>query len=455
MASRNYGMAYDTPYNERLLRTLEDYNRDRDTNGEPMYFHEVMEGGAFLGPDGRLTSMNHPHLGHPIYGSMNREMAGGMSARQVFGTVGDLVAPPFVRRLGMDIAKDVGKYALQEGKKEASKRGREYVDAYMGQGVSGGYRPPGMVSPFIHPTEPSQMVSPGTMASYPAYNAVEMRSMNGGFFIPAMMAVGRVAGPAIASAVVSHLANKAMGGSAVCASCEGAQTGGKRRPKKGKVHMMPDGSMMLDSEHSGAGLFEDLKHGVEKVATKRNLQKAEKIARMAVPVAEELLGSGKKRGRKKGAGILDAKFSVNDIKNTGRELLGMGILDDKFSINDIKNTGRELFGLGVKKRGRPKKGGNILGDVGRTIGKVGKSVGSVVLPIAREIAVDVAKNAVKSYLTGSTGVKTGKGVGVGVMKGGAMDGRKRRAEVVKRIMKEKGMKMIEASSYVKKHGLYA
>jgi len=34
------------------------------------------------------------------------------------------------------------------------------------------------------------------------------------------------------------------------------------------------------------------------------------------------------------------------------------------------------------------------------------------------------------------------------------DGRRKRAEVVRRVMKEKGMKMIEASKYVKEHGLY-
>lgn len=37
---------------------------------------------------------------------------------------------------------------------------------------------------------------------------------------------------------------------------------------------------------------------------------------------------------------------------------------------------------------------------------------------------------------------------------GAGDGRRKRAEVVKRVMKEKGMKMIEASKYVKQHNLY-
>lgn len=34
------------------------------------------------------------------------------------------------------------------------------------------------------------------------------------------------------------------------------------------------------------------------------------------------------------------------------------------------------------------------------------------------------------------------------------DARKARAEVVKRVMHEKGLKMIEASRYVKEHGLY-
>jgi len=37
---------------------------------------------------------------------------------------------------------------------------------------------------------------------------------------------------------------------------------------------------------------------------------------------------------------------------------------------------------------------------------------------------------------------------------GEGDGRRKRAEVVKKVMAQKGMKMIEASKYVKEHGLY-
>ena len=47
----------------------------------------------------------------------------------------------------------------------------------------------------------------------------------------------------------------------------------------------------------------------------------------------------------------------------------------------------------------------------------------------------------------------GKSGGAGYS-GGAVDGRKKRAEIVKKVMKEKGMKMIEASKYVKANNLY-
>jgi len=257
-------------------------------------------------------------------------------------------------------------------------------------------------------------VTPGTMAAYPVYNAVEMRAMDGGFFGPAAMGLARIAGPAIASSVIGALASKGMekvmgSGSAACASCEAAQEGGKKR-----------------------------------------------------------------RGRpKKGGSILDRKFSINEVKDTGRQLLGMGsILDEKFSINDIGRTGKQLFGMG-KKRGRPKgskgkmKGGLSLSGLAKGavkgVGSLLGEVASVAKPVIKDVVVDVGKEALASYLTGKSGSKVpkkGKGVmsggmkGVGVMKGGAMDGRKRRAEIVKKVMKEKGLKMVEASKFVKEHGLY-
>jgi hypothetical protein len=53
---------------------------------------------------------------------------------------------------------------------------------------------------------------------------------------------------------------------------------------------------------------------------------------------------------------------------------------------------------------------------------------------------------------------TGKGKACGGKKrrapAGASDGRRARAEIVKKVMREKGLKMIEASKYVKQHNLY-
>jgi hypothetical protein len=49
---------------------------------------------------------------------------------------------------------------------------------------------------------------------------------------------------------------------------------------------------------------------------------------------------------------------------------------------------------------------------------------------------------------------TGKGGKKRRAPAGASDGRRARAEIVKKVMREKGLKMIEASKYVKQHNLY-
>jgi uncharacterized metal-binding protein len=83
--------------------------------------------------------------------------------------------------------------------------------------------------------------------------------------------------------------------------------------------------------------------------------------------------------------------------------------------------------------------GKALKSVGKAVAPVAKSVGKVALPIA----TDMAKEAAMAYM-----------MGAGVQSGGKVDGRKRRAEIVRKIMAEKGMKMIDASKYVKANGLY-
>lgn len=89
-------------------------------------------------------------------------------------------------------------------------------------------------------------------------------------------------------------------------------------------------------------------------------------------------------------------------------------------------------------KGKGKKGGKFsIGSVFKGIGNVGKSI--ISNPIVKEVGKDLLKEGIK---TGISALTSGAG------------GRAKRAEIVKRVMREKGMKMIEASKYVKAHGLY-
>lgn len=84
-------------------------------------------------------------------------------------------------------------------------------------------------------------------------------------------------------------------------------------------------------------------------------------------------------------------------------------------------------------KGKGKKGGKF------NIGKMFKSI--VKNPIVKEVGKELLKEGIK------TGVKA-------IASGAGQGGRQKRAEIVKRVMREKGLKMIEASKYVKAHGLY-
>jgi uncharacterized metal-binding protein len=336
MASRNYGMAYDTPYNKRLIEVLERYDAERDTNGEPAIFNnERLEGGSFVGQDGR--GIYHPHLYHPILSRGAGDLDGGkFNFGKSLKSVGKSVG-----KVAMPIAKDLGQYALQQGQKEATRRGRDYIDSYLQGGAMG--KPPGMVSPFVHGL-PAHMVQSGTMAAYPMYNAVEMRGMG------------------VAS------------GAGCCGACE--RCGGNFFKSLGKV--------------------------------------AKGVGKVALPIATDMA----------------KEAAMAYMMGAGVQSGGVGVLK--------------------KPRGRPRKMamdmdggkfnfGKALKSVGKAVAPVAKSVGKVALPIA----TDMAKEAAMAYM-----------MGAGVQSGGKVDGRKRRAEIVRKIMAEKGMKMIDASKYVKANGLY-
>jgi hypothetical protein len=75
-------------------------------------------------------------------------------------------------------------------------------------------------------------------------------------------------------------------------------------------------------------------------------------------------------------------------------------------------------------------------------------------PVARRPQRSEAHPAPPQSQLSLTGEPIGRGGKKRRAPAGPSDGRRKRAEIVKKVMAEKGMKMIEASKYVKAHGLY-
>lgn len=131
------------------------------------------------------------------------------------------------------------------------------------------------------------------------------------------------------------------------------------------------------------------------------------------------------RGRPKGAGS-GGKFNLKKALSKTGKVLKEDVAPVAKSVG--VHLGRELLPV--------------------AIGAVGQEFG-VPLPVGEAVGRVVTRHALSEK---NTGVKGGKKPKVIACGGG--DGRAKRAEIVKKVMKEKGLKMIEASKYVKAHGLY-
>ena len=152
----------------------------------------------------------------------------------------------------------------------------------------------------------------------------------------------------------------------------------------------------------------------------------------------------------------------------------------KFDANRIK----DYVGLGRYGK-KYMKGSGFFDSIANFFKQFPEKINSVLMPVAQkitetvnkgreavglgkgtaELKSDLAKfdmNRIKDYI----GLGKGRDIPqkvveysvmkpvIGGGKSGGADGRKKRAEIVKKVMKEKGLKMIEASAYVKQHGLY-
>jgi hypothetical protein len=164
------------------------------------------------------------------------------------------------------------------------------------------------------------------------------------------------------------------------------------------------------------------------------------LAMMALPLISKLLGAGEmtkgaadqlKKMFKKGA--MDGKGAVSDI---GHKMSDM--LPENYSQfgHFMSNMANKYLGLGKHEM----NGGLKISDLGHNLSNVAEAFGpNRVGKVGHSL----------SNIAGMFGLgkKEKRVVGAG-------DGRRKRAEIVRKVMADKGMKMIEASKYVKEHGLY-
>jgi len=192
------------------------------------------------------------------------------------------------------------------------------------------------------------------------------------------------------------------------------------------------------------------------------------VASVGKEVAPDLirsyLASGSGRPKKRGGAV--SKQQLVDLFNTyGMPVVAkasksslLNTLRGGYSFNDflgdVASVGKAvapaliMSGLGRKKRAS-KKGGLSLSDVIDTA----KGVGKKALDAIKEEAVKQAP-AVKDFAISEAKKLAPKAIDAVKRVVGGAGGRAKRAEIVKKVMKEKGLSMIQASSYVKQHGLY-
>jgi len=166
----------------------------------------------------------------------------------------------------------------------------------------------------------------------------------------------------------------------------------------------------------------------------------------------KLAGMGRKRRSKKKLGVRELKKAMASGKayqNNGQWYVGgRGMSDEDMEKHTLSGGGfwGDLWN-GVKKVGR------------MVVAPVGNALGAMVgMPMAGTLADQGLKLAGMGKRGGKmTGGYDSESDEEGAMKGGrkgASNGRRTRNEIVRKVMAEKGLKMIEASKYVKAHGLY-
>lgn len=236
----------------------------------------------------------------------------------------------------------------------------------------------------------------------------------------------------------------------------GAGTGGRK--KKGMSEAMAMGLHLGKHLHGlhGAGFWSDFGDGFMSV-----IRPVAGIAKSVAPLLgpEGMAASGVMNAiglgrRRKGCGTGAGKLTITHGGATNSDTgayngkgtkKGMSRKTARLAYEGMgTGAGREredraMLGMGT--------GGMMLGQDGHGVRQGGGFLSDLGIPVI-------------SNLAGMVGLGTGAGEGCGTggrrrrAPAGANDGRRKRAEVVKRVMADKGLSMIDASKYVKAHNLY-
>jgi len=201
----------------------------------------------------------------------------------------------------------------------------------------------------------------------------------------------------IASTAMKFAPLLGLGATGAGATGAGATGAGKKRRGKGKLVI----------HHGGAMLGQD-GHGTRQVGagTGAGATGAGFLSDLGIPVISQLAGAiglGKKGRKKRGKGT-----GAGNVSGPGYE-----------AVSGSGTGAGDMYGCGDEEL----EGGGFLSDLG--------------IPIISNLAGAIGLG----HGSGATGAGTGAG-------------RSKRAEVVKRVMRDRGVSMIEASKIVKAEGLY-
>ena len=256
-------------------------------------------------------------------------------------------------------------------------------------------RPRGMVSPFTQP--PNQFILSGTSASYPYYNADELKIVNA----------------------------KKYGGGTKSGGAYDAET--KRAMYEARN---PKPNAFSAWAKAKEGFDNDSERRNRWLENERNLGRASKMPNPKSDVVLEgagpwgaMVSSGVKTGAKYGA-----KYGAQAVK-TGISVAKTGA---SAAVAIAKNP---AFQAVVSEIANDKDVQKAVIDQVSSMIKGNKTIEEV-----KEEATETP-----APVEGGRIRKTPRG---------KSDGRAKRAEIVKKVMREKGMKMIEASKYVKANNLY-